>query len=400
MNYEKPSFFFYKVAQTVSWAASKIIFKRKYIRNEIKNIKGPFAVIANHEAALDFVNLICARKRPMSFVISKSFYNSLPVKGIMTKIGVIPKQQFQTSPTDLKKIKAVIDAGEGIVIYPAGLMSEDGLSTPIPEATYKFIKWLGADIYGAKVSGTYFAMPKWAKGLRPGKTTIDIYKMFSKEELEKADIETIKEKANKVILFDAYKDQEELRFRYKNNDNVEGLQNVLYICPHCKKEFTIGVKNKNTLFCSHCGYEEESDEYGFLHNKKGIGKEIRYVSDWSRFCYNTLKEQIENGEIKSLSSEAEFKMIDDKKDKFVSVGSGKITLSKEGFLIEGNISGKEISFTAPIKGIPSLPFSPGKHLEVQCGKDIYRCLLSDGKEVIKFINMVKIFHETKELNKV
>ena len=43
----------------------------------------------------------------------------------------------------------------------------------------------------------------------------------------------------------------------------------------------------------------------------------------------------------------------------------------------------------PITGVPALPFSPGKHLEVQHGENIYRCVFKDGRPVMKFINMVK-----------
>lgn len=167
MNYQKPNLFYYKLAQ----------------------------------AAYDFVNLIGACKRPMSFVISNSFYQSLPIKGILDKLAVIPKQQFQTTTTDLKKIRAVIQAGESVVIYPAGLMCEDGLSTPIPTATYKLFKWLGVDVYMAKTCGTYFAMPKWTTGFRPGKTTLDIYKLFSKDELETLDADTIRQKTQQALPF-------------------------------------------------------------------------------------------------------------------------------------------------------------------------------------------------------
>ena len=131
MRYQKPNLFFYRIAQAVSWLAATVIFRRQILRNEIKGKKGPFVVIANHQAALDFVNLIGATARPMTFVISNSFYSTLPIKGLLDKMGVIPQQQFQTSVKDLKRIKAVIDRGEPVVIYPAGLMCEDGLSTPI-----------------------------------------------------------------------------------------------------------------------------------------------------------------------------------------------------------------------------------------------------------------------------
>jgi len=211
MRYRKPNLLCYRVAQVVSFAVAKLIFKRRIIRNEIKGLKGPFVVIANHQAAYDFVNLINTTSRRMSFVISNSFYETLPIKKILDKIGVIPKQQFQTTVKDMRDMKAVIDSGNPLVIYPAGLMCEDGLSTPIPSATYKFLKWLGADVYVARSFGTYFVMPKWSKGMRAGNTHLDIYKLFSKEELKNSSEAKIKEKAEKALLFDAYREQEKLK---------------------------------------------------------------------------------------------------------------------------------------------------------------------------------------------
>ena len=160
MRYRRPKLWVYRIAQAVSWLASTLVFRLKVIRNDIKEKEGPFLVIANHQCALDYVNLIGATKRPMSFVLSKSFYYSLPITFILKGLGVIPKQQFQTSVADMKNMKAVVDAGEPLVIYPAGLMCEDGLSTPIPKATYKFLKWMNVDVYMARTEGSYFVMPK------------------------------------------------------------------------------------------------------------------------------------------------------------------------------------------------------------------------------------------------
>ena len=108
MHYKKPSILFYRIAQIASWFVASFVFKRKILRNEIKGKKGPFVVIANHQAMLDFANLIGLRSRPMSFVTSHSIYNSLPLTRFMDKIGVIPKQQFQTTIKDMKRMKAVI----------------------------------------------------------------------------------------------------------------------------------------------------------------------------------------------------------------------------------------------------------------------------------------------------
>lgn len=395
MAYQKPSRLHYRIAQVASWFVATFIFKRQIVRNEIKGKKGPFVVIANHEAMLDFVNLIGMRARPMSFVISQSFFNAIPLKKFMMKMGVIPKQQFQTMPKDMKRIKAVIDDGEAVVIYPSGLMCEDGLNTPIPAATYKFLKWLGVDVYAAKVSGTYLAMPKWAKGMRPGKTYIDIYQLFSKEELAEAGMEQVRAKANEVLVFDAYRDQETLRAKYQNGDNLVGLENVLYMCPHCGAEFSMEVRDGNVIACNACGYAEKSDEFAFLHRCGEVGEEIRYVSDWSKHTYQVLKEKIAKGLETELFAETAFHMIDDSRNKFVEVGAGSVHLTRDGFAVKGIIRGEPIDTTVPIALIPTLPFSPGKHFEIQHGSNIYRCVLKDGRLAMKFINMVKIFYELR-----
>ena len=72
MNYKKPNLFYYRLAQFVSWFVARICFQRKVLRNEIRDAKGPFVVLANHQAAYDFVNLIGLCKRPMHFVISNN----------------------------------------------------------------------------------------------------------------------------------------------------------------------------------------------------------------------------------------------------------------------------------------------------------------------------------------
>lgn len=388
-QYTKPNMIIYRAAQAVSYAFASVVFRRKFLRNEIKDAKGPYVVIANHQAAYDFANLIGATKKPLSFVISNSFYNSLPITNVLKRLGVIPKQQFQTSVSDMKKIKAVIDNDESLVIYPAGLMCEDGISTPIPQATYKFLKWLDADVYVARASGTYFTMPKWTKGMRPGRTYMDIYKLFSREELKKMSVAEVKEKTDEALLFDAYREQETLLEEYSDNDNIGGLENVLYMCPHCSAEFTMQVKDRNTIYCTSCGFEEKSDKYAFLHNHKGIGAELRYVSDWSRHIFEKHRERLRKNPDFSMSARTRVYMLDYEKHKFKWVGLGTLKLFRDKFKLEGVVNGKKIDLSIPSLKIPTLPFKPGKYLELQHGKDIYRCELDDGRLVMKFINTLK-----------
>lgn len=393
MHYTKPDQVLYGITQAASWVAAKVVFRRKFLRNELRGKKGPFVVIANHQCALDFVNIIGATRRPMSFVFSNSFYNTLPIRGVLRRLGVIPKQQFQTNTRDLKRMKSVIDRGGAVAIYPTGLMCEDGLSTPIPAATYKFLKWLKADVYMAKTQGSYFVMPKWTKGFRPGRTYMDVYKLFSKEELAEMDLEQIREKTDAALLFDAYREQEQIQAVYKKGDNLQGLEHVLYKCPHCGGEFTVEVSG-NRISCTACGFAHEADKWGFLHQAGQVGREIRYISDWSRMIYRDTAEKLEKGQLETLESPVSISMIDMKKKKFLPVGQGTLTLTAETFRLAGTVKDQPLDVAVDAGTFPSLPFSPGKHLEFQYGDTIYRCMPEDGRLVMKYINYVKAQYES------
>ncbi|MCQ2555571.1 MAG: 1-acyl-sn-glycerol-3-phosphate acyltransferase [Clostridia bacterium] len=390
MHYKKPNKFFYRLVQFISFFLCTFIFRRKVVRNEIRGVKGPYVVIANHECALDFVTLIGLNRRPMSFVISNSFYSTLPVQGIMDKIGVIPKQQFQTTSRNLKQIKAVIDNGEPLVIYPAGLMCEDGLSTPIPLGTYKFLKWLGVDVYCAKVKGSYFVMPKWSKGFNPGKIEMDIFKVFDKEELNSLSVEEVKERTREALLFNAYKDQDERKYSYRKKGEISGMENVLYVCPDCGKEFTMELKNPHTLKCSECGYEAESDAYYMLERKSENGPELRYVSDWNKMILKKVSDELSLDTPYEIKEETDIQMVNKEKKKFESVGNGVVTLTKDCYSLKGTVNGEEISIELTPSLYPMLPYSPGKYFELQDKDTIYRLVLKNGRMVQKCVNTIKM----------
>ena len=393
MSYTQPNAFAYGAVRTASWLAAKLVFGRKILRNEIRRVKGPYVVIANHQAALDFVNLIGLTHRRLSFVISNSICSTLPCRPVVDNLGLIPKQQFQTTPRDLKRMKEVIDAGQPLVIYPAGLMCEDGLSTPIPSATCKFLKWLGADIYVARTCGSYYVMPKWSKGLRPGRTTLDVYKLVDKEQLAAMELPELQRITDEALLFDACREQEVLRARCWNSADIRGLQHVLYACPHCGAEFTVEAQGKNILRCTACGFAQKSDALGFLHRINGDGEEIRYISDWSRRIRAALHTRLRAAAEPSLETPVRIRMIGNGEHKFTDAGEGTVRLTPRRIELNATIHGEPLRLEQPLVNIPSLPFSPGRHFEIQHGSTIYRCLPQDGRIVMKFIHMLQLFHE-------
>jgi len=397
----KPSCATYALAQTIAFFISTFVFRRKVLRNELRGVRGAYIIIANHECKLDFVNLIGLTRRPMNIVVSSSFYQTLSFRRLVDKMGLISKQQFQSTPSDLKAMRDVILAGRPLVLYPAGLMSEDGLSTPIPEGTSRFLKWLDADVYAARTAGTYFVMPKWSKRLRPGRTTMDAYKLISREELAQLDESAICQRVENALLFDAYAEQEALNISYRGGEDVEGLENVLYLCPRCRSEFSIHVKEKSRLVCSECGYALESDDRGMFRGEAGQQPLLRHASQWSRLIDSLLREQLAKHPDAELASAVHIQMIDEKAHRFVDVGDGRVTLSRSEIRLCGTIAEKEVAYTFSVSVFPTLPFAPGQYLELQKGKDIFRCYPTDGQIVMKFIRMLKIFHlQSRETNRM
>ncbi len=388
----RPNLIVYRITQALAWILSVFVFRRRVLRNELRGQKGPFVVIGNHECALDFVNLIGLSGRPMRFVVSYCIFNTLPVRGLARLLGVIPKQQFQTKTSDLRTMKRVLENGEPLVIYPAGLMCEDGLSTPIPSATYKFLKWLGADVYVARTTGAYLVMPKWAKGMRPGRTCMDVYKLFDKEKLAAMSEKEIRARVEEALLFDAYREEEAGKLRSSGNRRLSGLENVLYVCPHCGSESDMETEG-DVIRCRSCGFAERSDDLAVLSKCGGPGDEIRYVSDWSRMIREQTRARILDGTLTELEGKTKIQLLDLERRKFFDAGEGMLHLSRGEFRFTGLLRGEETELRIPIDGIPTLPFKPGHHVEIQQGDTIYRCLLEDRRTMMKYVNMVELFYE-------
>jgi 1-acyl-sn-glycerol-3-phosphate acyltransferase len=387
-NYKKPNLFIYGIYKFICKILAKFKFNLKVTRNELKGNKGPYVIIANHEAAIDFIN-IAATVKKAHFVISYSFYHSLPIQPLIKAAGVIPKQQFQTSTADMKAMKTVLENDMPFVIYPAGLMSENGVSTPIPPSTGKFLKWLGHDVYVAKTTGSYLTSPKWSKIKRKGRINLDIYKLYDKDELKSLSNDELYKKVIEVLYYDAYENQEKQLVEYKNGSNIEGIENVLYKCPKCGNEFTNVVKDSNTMICNCCNNQAKANKYGFLEKVNDSDVVYKHPSDWASSIEDELYNHIKENPDYTLEDECEIKMIDYKKHKFVPVGKGYVKYTKDLLTLTGTVNGEELSKTFKLNQYPILPFKPNAYFEIQENNDIYRICLKNSNMTTKWVYSIK-----------
>lgn len=390
-QYREPSTIVYSLFKFLSRIVSRFLYHPTVLRNELKDVDGPIVLLANHESALDVVNVVTQYKEKLSIVFGNNYYYSLPriAQKLADACGVIHKQQFQSNTSDLTKMKEVIKAGGSLLIFPAGLMCEDGLSTPIPEATASFLKWLDTDVYMAKSIGTYFVMPKWSDVKRRGKSKVDIFKAFSTDELESSSEPELREKIDNLLYFDAYEDQEHDRFTYKRGDDTKGLEKVVYQCPVCKTKYSI-VSNHNRLSCTACGYTQTMDTMGFLHCEDSK-QEVRYVSSWVKWILEQRKQEI--NEDFSMSLHCEVSVMNGIDIGFRPAGEGKVTLNTTSVILDAIIDGQPRHIEKSVLDFPSLPFVPGKRFEIQDDMLSYRCFPDNPDMVMEWINTLKILHK-------
>ena len=387
--YKRPNALLYGIVRLVSRLACKLLFPLKVERNELTGTSGRRILICNHEAAIDFLPVYAAVKERCHMVASNSIVMSIPVVApLAARMGVICKNQFQTLIGDMRKMKLVVDNEGLLVIFPAGMMTESGTSTPIPRATAKALKWLDADVYVGKVGGTYLTSPKWSKVTRRGKITLDIYKLASREEFSALSVEQAEALVDRHLAFDAYRANEVNRVAYKNGGNVEGLEQVLFRCPACGADFTIRAEG-NKLSCTACGFALESDRYGLLHDPAGGEPRFCYPSDWYAKIEGEIGALVAADPGYQFTTTADIYKINHKKHRYEKAGRGTVTMTFEQFVIDGQLFGEpfyqEIS-TAPF---PILPFQPGKRFEIQVGRDIFRICPDDPQVVMQWIMVLK-----------
>ena len=390
--YTPPNSFSYGLWKAACKLLSALVFRRVVLRNELKGAKGPALILGNHECALDFVDLIDLTDRRISFVISRAYHDSFPLQRLLNGCGMIAKQQFQTEISDLKRMKSVIDAGELLAIYPAGLMTGDGAATPVPGSVTKFVRWMNTDVYAARISGSYFVFPKWSGKFHPGRTYMDVYRLIEASELKTLSDAELMRRLDEVLKFDEYEEQEKRRIKYLGGSDIRGLENILYACPGCGTEFSMETLGKDTIRCHKCGFTAKSDKYGLLHAN---GKTL-HPSEWSRSILNEQLRRIRSGEEVSLSVGAEIEMIDEKAHKFVPVGRAVVTLGQNGFVLDGELRGEKAFMEVPIRTMPTVPYKPGKNFDLQNEQLIYRCVPDERRLVMKYVNMVKSFYRLRE----
>jgi hypothetical protein len=252
---------------------------------------------------------------------------------VLKAIGCIPTQKFVSDITLIRDMKYALENNRTtVVMYPEACYSFDGTSATLPDTLGGLVKLLRVPIVTIITHGAFLREPLYNM-LRHRKVDIsaDVTYLLSPEDIESMSVEQINERIGEAFGFDHFRYQQENGIRIDEDFRADGLERVLYKCPHCLSEGCAegrGIQWK----CRACGKTYELTEFGTLRALDGESA-YTHIPDWFTWQREQVKSAIERGEYQ-LDVDVDIYMMVDYKAMY-HVGEGHLLHNAEGFHLTG-----------------------------------------------------------------
>ena len=312
--------------------------EHKVEKFNMEGLKPPYLLLSNHMSFVDFelVSLGTYPHRVNNVVNIDGFYMRA---WLLEWIGAICTRKFTTDLHLVRSIRKVLERGDVLCMYPEARYSPAGTTSYLPESLGMLVKKSKVPVVVALHHGNYLHSPFW--NFRK-KRKVPLYTTFTKiwapEDLEKLSVEEINEGLKKALTYDDYKYQKDNGILITEPYRAEGLNKILYQCPHCKTEHKMSSEGAE-LFCTECGKRWYLNEDGTLKALEGE-TEISHIPDWFEWERSEVRAQIERGEY-TFEDDVEVYSLP-RCYKYEPLGFGKLTHDPEqGFVLTGHYRGKD-----------------------------------------------------------
>lgn len=250
---------------------SRTILYRRYeiIIDNLKDLKlddGPYFVIGNHPTNYDpFIASVSIVKSKSRYIASamQNFYIGQKI-GLFL-IDAIKKQKGRADLVTLRKARRMLDKGYNIFIYPEGNRNFYGETGHIYEAIPKLLKKFKYPVVSIHTDGGCLLTPRWADNDRIGTLKINPKVLLTKDDLSRLSVEEVFNKIKEDISFNDYEWNKVNKYKYYAKDKAHGIDSFLYMCPKCKRLFTVYGKGHD-IYCEHCGLLGTINDYELLDN--------------------------------------------------------------------------------------------------------------------------------------
>ena len=329
----KPSIFFRTLLKLLSSADLKATnFHCRSIGMERLGADEPCLILMNHSSFIDLkIASTILYPRPFNIVCTSDGF--VGKEWLMRHLGCIPTQKFVS---DLGLVRDMVytvkELHSSVLMYPEASYSFDGTATPLPESIGTCVKMLGVPRVMIRTYGAFARDPLY-NGLQLRKVDVsaDMEYLLSPQEIAKASTAEINTLLAERFSFDNFRDQQEQQIRITEPFRADGLNRVLYKCPHCGKEGDMTGKG-TTLTCNSCGKTYLLTETGFLEAQEGE-TEFSHIPDWYRWERSCVRQELLDGSYR-LDIPVRICMLVDSRSIY-RVGEGRLIHTREGFHLSG-----------------------------------------------------------------
>ncbi|MDD4315621.1 MAG: lysophospholipid acyltransferase family protein [Clostridia bacterium] len=377
----KPNAFLYYLIAFIVKVIAKLVFGIKYKKQGIKGLKGPFLVLGNHASVTDIAFTVGALlPHRLNIITSKDLFTWKAFKPFITRLGCIPKSQFAVDIMSLKTMKAAVEQGRNVAVYPEGKTSLDGKGLHyLSPSIGKLVKYLGVPVVLSYTLGSYLTKPRYFKGFRRGKVLMQESILFTAEEVKTLPVNELYDRIVNAIKFNDNIYQQENNIRFRTKKPAEGLEFILYRCPKCGLDYLMRSTDRR-LICDYCGNSVEYNEYGKLI-PDAQSKAFDRIDQWYDYQRKCVDEEIRKPDF--FISKPVNAYIEENRD-YKLVGEGELYIDKENIGYKGNKDGQPFALSTPLKTLHTVTTKNQEGIDLTYPDGAYRFLFKDQKGATKY----------------
>ncbi len=158
--------FYYWLGYHLARLTGRLLFRFRVIHRERMIQSGSVILAMNHQSYLDppLAGITC--DRAIYFLARRTLLN-VPLLGwVLPKVNVIPVNQEGVDRSAIKAMIRVLQAGNGVLVFPEGSRTVDGNLQPAEPGLGLVIAKTLAPVVPMRIFGAYQALPRGGGRLR------------------------------------------------------------------------------------------------------------------------------------------------------------------------------------------------------------------------------------------
>lgn len=289
--------------------------------------EGPLLMLGNHVQFPDAISMNIVANRAVVVMGTEALAQGLAGRLILA-FGMSPKKKNMPDSKAVRLMKAWVDSGAAIGIFPEGERTWDGRPLPLIPGIEKLVLLMGVPVVTMRIYNGYRSWPRWAPLPRRGRVHVVVDPPVKYE----------KSQGGPAILADLQRrlrvdDAEGPHWPLRGIRLAQGISNVLFACPACGRVEALAEQG-DEVRCTACRERWRVTTDSTLIGNGGERRLADLVDAMrARFDQEGWRDAaLTDG---ALLRSAPCSVLDESGEEPVKVGEGRLVLTPEEVRLEG-----------------------------------------------------------------